>query len=174
MKYLVKFFVVTFLILICTHASAEQKVAFIDMKYILNASNAGKGAQAYLKKTFETNQKKFIDEENKLKKEESDLLAKKTEYTKQEYEEKAHQLRKKVLDHQTRRRASLDKIAKQRIDAREILLEKLDPILKKYVENNGISLVVDKKTVLAGNSDLDITNPIVEELNKALPSLNLK
>ena len=30
MKYLVKFFVVTFLLLICTHVSAEQKVVFLD------------------------------------------------------------------------------------------------------------------------------------------------
>ena len=52
MKYLVKFFVVTLIALICTHASAEQKIATIDMKYILNNSKAGKGAQDYLKKNF--------------------------------------------------------------------------------------------------------------------------
>ena len=45
MKYLVKFFVVTFLLLIYTHASAEQKVAYLDMKFVLNNSKAGKGAQ---------------------------------------------------------------------------------------------------------------------------------
>ena len=32
----------------------------------------------------------------------------------------------------------------------------------------------DKKDVLAGKSDLDITNVIIEKLNKELPSLNLK
>ena len=52
MKYLVKFFVVTLVILICTHASAEQNIAYIDMKIILNESKAGKGAQDYLKKSF--------------------------------------------------------------------------------------------------------------------------
>ena len=45
MKYLVKFFVVTFLLLVCTHVWAEQKVAYLDMKFILNNSKAGKGAQ---------------------------------------------------------------------------------------------------------------------------------
>ena len=65
MKYLVKIFVVTFFLIICTYASADQKVAFIDMTYILNNSKAGKNAQDYLKKTFEQNQKKYLDEENK-------------------------------------------------------------------------------------------------------------
>ena len=48
MKYLVKFFVVTFLLLVCTHVLAEQKVAYLDMKFILNNSKAGKGAQDFL------------------------------------------------------------------------------------------------------------------------------
>ena len=77
MKYLVKLFVVTFLVLICTHANAEKKIAYIDMKYILNNSKAGKGAQDFLKESFTKNQKIFTDEENKLKEEEKDLLIKK-------------------------------------------------------------------------------------------------
>ena len=52
MKYLVKLFVVTFILSICTYASAEEKITYIDLKYVLNNSKAGKGAQDYLKKTF--------------------------------------------------------------------------------------------------------------------------
>ena len=60
MKYLVKCFVVTFLLLVSTYVSAEQKVAYLDMKFILNNSKAGKGAQDFLKKSFQTNQKNFL------------------------------------------------------------------------------------------------------------------
>ena len=52
MKYLVKFVVVTFLLLICTHVLAEQKIIYIDMKFILNNSKAGKDAQEFLKNSF--------------------------------------------------------------------------------------------------------------------------
>ena len=58
MKYFVRLFVVTLFFLISTYASAEQKIAYIDMKYILNNSKAGKGAQDFLQKTFKENQKK--------------------------------------------------------------------------------------------------------------------
>ena len=105
MKYLVKFFVVTLLLLICTYASAEQKVAYLDMKFILNNSKAGKGAQDYLHKSFQANQKKFLDKENALKKEENDLLTQKTILTKEEYQKKSDDLRKKVIDYQSQRRA---------------------------------------------------------------------
>ena len=174
MKCLVKFFVVTFLLLICTYASAEQKVAYLDMKFVLNNSKAGKGAQDFLQKSFKENQKKFLDNENALKKEESDLLGQKTILTKEEYQKKSDDLRKKVIDYQSQRRTSLEKITIQRAEARQKLLKKLDPILKTYIKENDISIVIDSKNVLMANTDLDITNIIVEKLNKELPSLNIK
>ena len=129
MKYLVKIFVVTFLLLIYTHASAEQKVAYLDMKFVLNNSKAGKGAQDFLQKSYKDNQKIFLDKENYLKKEESDLLAQKTILTKEEYQKKSDNLRKKVIDYQSHRRTSLEQITTQRAEARQKLLDKLDPIL---------------------------------------------
>ena len=174
MKYFVKFVVVTFFYLVCTNVFAEQKIAFIDMKFILNNSSAGKGAQDFLKKTFENNQKKLADQENKLKKEENDLISKKATLTKEDYKKKSDELRKKVLLYQNERKSSLEKLAKQRAEARKILLEKIDPILLSYVKENGISVVIDKKDVVLGNNDLNITNVIIEKLNKDLPSLNLK
>ena len=174
MKYLLKFFVVTLLLLICTYASAEQKVAYLDMKFVLNNSKAGKGAQDFLKESFKKNQKNFLNEENALKKKENDLLAQKTILTKEEYQKKSDSLRKKVIDYQSQRRTSLEKITAQRAEARQKLIEKLDPILKTYVKENDVSLIIDKKNVLMGNTNLDITNIIIEKLNKELPSLNIK
>ena len=174
MKYLVKFFVVTFLLLICTHVSAEQKIAYLDMKFVLNNSKAGKGAQDFLQKSFKENQKKFVDEENALKKEENDLLAQKTILTKEEYQKKSDNLRKKVIDYQSQRKASLEKITVQRAEARQKLLEKLDPILQTYIEENDISLVIDRKNVVMGNTNLDITDIIIKKLNKELPSLSIE
>ena len=88
MKYLVKYFVVTFFLLISTSVFAEQKIVVLDMKYVLNESKAGKGAQDFLKKSFKDKQKLFMDMEKKLKKEEGDLLLKKTILSKEEYQKK--------------------------------------------------------------------------------------
>jgi len=64
MKYFVKFLVVTFFLLQCTYALAEQKIVYLDMTFVLNKSKAGEGAQIFLKKKIEENQKKFIIQEN--------------------------------------------------------------------------------------------------------------
>ena len=83
--------------------------------------------------------------------------------------------RKKVKDYQANRRKALDKITEQRAKARKLLLEKLNPILDNLIKGNSISLVFNKNIIVAdGEANLDITNIIVEKLNKELPSLNLK
>ena len=56
----------------------------------------------------------------------------------------------------------------------EILLKKIEPILDAYIKENDISLVMDKKNMLGGSTELDITKLIIEKLDKELPSLNLK
>ena len=144
------------------------------MKYVLNFSKAGKGAQDYLKKSFTDNQKKFADIEQNLKKEERDLLEKRNILSKEEYTKKTDSLRKKVIDYQYQRRAALDKITTQRAKSRDALLKAIDPILNTYIKENNISLVIDKKDMLGGKPEYDITQIIVEKLNKELPSLNLK
>ncbi len=174
MKYLVKFFVVTFLVLICTHTSAVQKIVYLDMKFILNNSKAGKGAQDFLKNLLKENEKQFLNKIDELKKKERDLLAKKTTLSKEEYKKQTDELRKKVTEFQTQRRSFLEKITKLRTDARQKLLEEIDPILNDYIIKNGVSIVIDKKNILGGRIDLDVTNIIIEKLNNKFPSLNLK
>ena len=174
MKYFVKFFVVTFFLLFSTDVIAEQKIVVLDLKYVLNNSKAGKNAQDFLKKSYNNNLKKYADMEKALKKEEQDLLTKKTVLSKEEYTKKTNTLRKKVIDFQSQRRSAIDKIATQRSNSRETLIQALDPILEAYIKEKNIALILDKKFALGGVPENDITTIITEKLNKTLPSLNLK
>ncbi len=174
MKYLVKFFVITFFFIVSTHAYAEQKIVVLDMKYVLNNSKAGKAAQEFLKKKFNDNAKKFTELEKSLKKEEIDLLKAKVNFTKEEYTKKSDALRKKVIVYQSQRRSSIDKLTTQRLEARKILMKQIEPILDTYIKKNSISIVIDKKNMLGGLTEYDITKIIVEKLDKEFPSLNLQ
>jgi len=169
-----KYFLAAFLILFCTNLYAQDKIAILDLKYVLNQSKAGKGAQDYLKKTYNNNIKKFKDIETMLKEEEEDLLSKKTVLSKEEYTKKSDSLRKKVIDYKSQRRAAMDKITTQRAEARSTLIKSVDPILQTYIKENNISVVINKTSTLAGDQKNDITQIIVEKLDKILPSLDLK
>ena len=137
MRHIVKYFLITFLLLFCTNILAQEKVTILDLKYVLNQSKAGNGAQEFLKKSYSDNIKKFKDAEIALKKEEEDLLTKKTVLSKEEYSKKSDTLRKKVIDYRSQRRASMDKITTQRAESRAILIKSINPfyrhILKKTI-----------------------------------------
>ena len=90
------------------------------------------------------------------------------------YTKKSNVLRKKVIDYQSARKTSLDNISTQRTEFRETLLKKVRPIVDAYINENNISLVLYKKNVIGGSKEHDITDIIVERLNKEFPSLNLQ
>ena len=174
MRHIVKYFLITFLLLFCTNILAQEKVVILDLKYVLNESKAGKGAQEFLKKSYSDNIKKFKDVETALKKEEEDLLTKKTVLSKEEYSKKSDTLRKKVIDYRSQRRAAMDKITTQRAESRATLIKSITPILETYIKENNISVVINKVHTLGGKPENDITKIIVEKLDKVLPSLDLK
>ena len=95
-------------------------------------------------------------------------------YLKKNMEKKADALRKKVIDYQSQRRASLDKIATQRAKSREALMDKIKPIVDSYINENNISIVMDKKNMIGGLNKYDITNIIVKKLNEELPSIKIE
>ena len=64
-------------------------------------------------------------------------------------------------------------IASKRKKAGDEMLKNLNPILGKYMEENNITVIIDKKNVLMGNKKFEITSQIIEILNKNLKSINL-
>ena len=174
MKHFIKYSLIVFFLLFSSNLLAEEKVAILDLKYVLNQSKAGKGAQDFLKKSYTNNIKKFKDIETSLKKQEQDLLTKKTEISKEEYSKKSDALRKKVIDYKSQRRSAMDRITTQRSESRATLIKSITPILEAYIEENNISVVINKANTLGGKAENDITKIIVEKLDKVLPSLDLK
>ena len=174
MNRFIKYFLITSFLIFSSDLLAEEKIAILDLKYVLNESKAGKGAQDFLKKSYTQNIKKFKDIEASLKKEEADLLSKKTVISKEEYTKKSDTLRKKVIDYKSQRRSAMDKITTQRSESRATLIKSITPILEEYIKEKNISVVINKVHTLGGNPENDITKIIVEKLDKVLPSLDLK
>ena len=146
---------------------------FIDFQKVLNISKPGAEAQIKLKKKFESESKKFIKLEKDIKKEESSIISQKKTISADAYKDKVQVLRKKVSKLQKDKRNSFSSIAKSRKKARVSLLTAVNPIIKKYMEENKIRLILNKKSVVMGDTTLEITDQIIAILNKELPSLKV-
>ena len=146
---------------------------FIDFTRVLNQSKAGADAQQKLKNKFDSESKKFSAEEENIKKQENELISQKKALSNEDYQKKVEELRKKVAKLQTDKQTSLNGIAKSRALAKQELLKNVNPILKTYMEENNIRLVVDKQSVILGDTTLEITDKIIEILNQKLGSIKI-
>ena len=147
---------------------------FIDFKYVLNESIAGKKAQEDLKSQLEKDKAKLKKNKKKLQKEEKKIIQQKKIINPDEYKKKVDELRSKVSKLQNERQSLLNNVAKQRSKARTELLKNLNPILEKYMKEKNINMIVDKKNLIIAVKELDITSDVTNLLNGKIKSLNYK
>ena len=173
LKYIVKIFVITYLIFGITNSFAEIKVVYIDMNKILNKSKVGAFVEKELTKLHEIKLEGFKKTEEDLKKKEIDLVSKRNILARNEFDAKVKLLNEDAQKYQAERRKWFDEIAVKRNKARAEVLKSLDPIITNYFEKNKISLMLYKRNIAIGSSELDITDVIIDQLNIKLPSIKL-
>lgn len=168
-----KFFLVLFVIISFQTKSFAQAPSYVDFKYILNQSKAGKDAQLYLKNKLDNGVKDLKAQEKKIQDEEKKIIQQKKLITPEEYKSKVTDLRKKVETLRNQKDKLFDSVNSQRTKARTELLKNLNPIIKDYMKANKIRVVLDKKAILLADENLDITKQITDLLNKKLKSIKL-
>ena len=153
---------------------SANAVHYLDFKLILNESNAGKKAQETLKKKLDQGIKNIDTKTKKILEEEKKIIEQKKIISSEEYKKKVTALRKDVEDLKNERAKLLKGIAAKRSKARKDLLKVLNPILKKYMVDNKIQMVIDKKNVLLADDTLNLTNSIMKLLNQNLKTINIE
>ncbi len=172
MKFLKKLLFIS-LFFLFYQQSLQADTYFLDFKFILNNSDAGKKAQTNLKNQLEKGITNLKNREKKLQKEEQEIIQKKKVLSADEYKKKITQLRGSVSSLQKDRNLLLESVAKKRSKARKEILGKLNPITKNYMKEKNIRIVLDKKSILLGDEELNITKDIMNLLNKELKTINL-
>ena len=173
MKNYKKLFLSIILLLFLPNVLMADLPKYLDFKYVLNESEAGKKAQTQLKKELENGVKDLSKQEKIIEEEEKKIIQQKKILSQEEYKKKVAVLRKKVSDLQKKRSKLLSTVAKKRSKARSELLKNLNPVLKEYMVEKNIRMVLDKKGIILADEKLDITNDIIKKLNAKIKTLKL-
>ena len=168
-----KFIFTTLFVLLYSTNSYTDNTHFIDFTKVLNNSKPGAEAQNKIKGRFSSESKKFLELEKSIRKEESEIISQKKTLPAEDYKKKVQALRKKVAETQKNKKISFNKLSKLRSDARKALLKELEPIIRKYMEENKIKMVINKQSVILGDTNLEITKQIIEIVNKEVSSIKL-
>ena len=153
-------------------ALANEKIAFIDLNFILNNSIAGKSINIEINDISKEKNKDFKVIESEIKKDENELISKKNIIEESIYNKKVNEIRIRINNYKLERQKYNKNLNDKKIKYNNLLLEKLNPIISDYVEKNSISIVLPKKMIIIGKKNLDITKQILEALDRSVQKIN--
>ena len=165
-----KFILLIIIIFSPTNLFAEDKIVYLDVQYIIDNSKLG---LSYKNKIKEVQNKNRIDlsiKEKIIKERELEINNQKNILKKDEINKKVNKLNELLKEYQILRNDLNKEIIENK---KEYSLKILNILLTKYVDENNIKLVVEKKNILLGIKSLDITDKLLDILNEETKKNNL-
>jgi len=143
------------------------------MNKIMLQSKAGKSITVQLEKLHKNNIDTFKKKEEELKNKETSIVSQKNVLSNEEFEKKINSLREEANEYRIKRRDSIDSLTKKRVDAQNKLINVINPILADYSKKKSISMIIQKKNIIIGKSELEITGDILKILDESLKTIDL-
>ena len=148
--------------------------AVIDMKLVLAKSSAFITLQKEIQK-YEKNYKEEIqNEENLLKKEQEKLLAQKSVLSAEEFKEKEDKFRQNVNKIQGKVEKIRRELESTMAKGMQVIQKEAVKHMKEIAKKEGYLLVFDANTTVISADRINISNIVVEKLNKSLPKITVE
>ena len=80
-------------------------------------------------------------------------------------------MKKKISNHNKSKREFNKKITEKRLIGTNKLLNSLNKIVSTYASEKSISLILQKKNIIVGKAELDITDEILKIFNDKIKSV---
>ena len=171
---LLKLNILLFLLFFSSISYAIEKIVYVDMNFLINSSKAGISINKQMENLIKKNNQEYEKIEKKLLKEEEDILKKKNVLDPQKFNEEVSNFRDKIKKFRTERGNQIENIKTKNINAKNELVKIVTKILAEYSAKNEISLVLNKEGIILGKKDIDISEKILETLNKEVKNIKLK
>ena len=168
------FFILIFLSLSVNFLKAEDKVSYIDLDYVLTNTIAGKELLNTLKKEEELKIDEFKSSDNNFKIEENKILSKRNIISKEDINNELKLLQIKFQKYKQEKIKKIDDLKNKRNRNIINFLNQINPILEKYMADNSIYMLLDKKNVFIANNNYDITKKLIELIDNQIKTIEIK
>ena len=160
------FFILIFYISSTSYSISAEKTVFLDIDFILNNSNYGKSIYSRLDELNKKNFDNLVKMEKELEKKKKSIDVSKNISTKENLDQQISLFNQDVKNFRSEKSKILKNFELKKKDEIDNFLLKVNPIVQDYMKANSISIVLPKNQIFMGNVDMDITNDIIELVNK--------
>lgn len=173
---MLKIFPITFLFLTFfnTIAISQEKIVFFDIDNILNNSIAGKKILLYLDEINKENISNLKKNELEIKNSEKKLLSKKNLINEEKFNNEIKLIETKIREFKLLKQNLTSEFIKKKENEILKFINLVNPIIEKYMKENNIGLVLDKKNVFIAKSNYDITSILLDIINKEIKDYSIK
>ena len=172
MKFFLSLFL--FFFIISGAVKSEQKIVFVDMDRLVSISKPGSSIFNQLKDINNKNLNFLKKEEKKFKEKERKLITQKNIVSEADFQNKVDELKSEIDSYNQNRKKMIEKFNKLKVENTNNLLNLINPILAKYSTENEISIILQKKDLIIGKTELDITDEIIKIINNEIKEFKIK
>mgnify|MGYP001309121669 CR=1 FL=1 len=165
-------------IFVLSNVNAEDypntSIAIIDINEILNKSKVAINANEQIEEITIKIQEELAAKEKALLDEQKKLVEAQSIMAPEAFEERRIEYERNVQNFQISSQDKLIKLDNMVAAIRVNILDEIKPILEEIANTKGITVVLEKGTVILNADNMDITKIVIKQLNKNLPKIKVE
>ena len=165
MKIFYIVFSIYFILIGNSFSIANDKIAFIDLNFILSNSIEGKKILDQLEVENSKNLKFFQTEEKNLKIEKEKIEKLRNILSKDEYNRKINLFNNELNLYKQKKSKMIKSFEDSKNSELNTFFSNLNKIMNSFMQENSINLILDKKNIIMANNKNDISQEILQLIN---------
>jgi len=149
------------------------KVAVVDYQRVLKDSDAGRDIHRQIDAYRKTLQEKIKREEDKLREAEDELKRQRGTLKPDDFDKRRRQFEEKVIALQRQAQDWMRTLEQSYQESMSRLHEPLLPLVREMTQQRGYNIVVDNSKVLVVANERDLTDEVIQQLNKKVPKIQV-
>ena len=151
----------------------NTSIGVIDINKILAEANAAVEAAEEIEKIAIEIENEIKSSDEEIIKEQNLLIESQSIMAPEAFEAKRIEYESKIQTYNSERQSKLMKIDELIAISRNDILNAIKPILEEISNEKGITIILEKTSIMLNAEKMDITNEALKKLNKSLPNIKV-
>lgn len=156
-----------------TAKTPAPKILVIDRSSILRGSKVGEDIARQVRGYTQAAESEFKSESDALRRERGEIEQQAAILSADAKQRKIQAFQKKAEAFQAKVQQRQELIQGGVIKARQAVEQALGPVLQGVMAERGANLLMERGVIILGTVDVDVTNTVIDRLNKKLPSVKV-
>ncbi len=164
------FLAIVTVVLAASFASAEFKLAYVDVQKAIEKTSMGKKAKEEMKKEADKKNKELEKKKADVDKMREDIEKKRSVLSEEAFGKRAQELQEEMQKFNQVASKAQAELQKKESELLEPIVKKMKTVIEKLAKEKSISMVIQSnqnaQIVLYAHTDLDLTDELVQAFDK--------